>query len=180
MDIGTVAEWCLSSWRLGLMICFELPILYWYYYEWRLHSFSIFIKLLYLSQSLLSVLPSRCLKCLVLTWLLTGNSEIQAMVACSQQPRRGRQRSSECSWADEEHRAHGRSTGEQSDAYALLNNLFTDFTSDNFFPSLSLSAGHPRSRHSGHDLHICRGQSLAGLQRFLQNVSEIMQRVQEP
>ncbi len=58
---------------------------------------------------------------------------------------------------------------------SLQSNLtyLTCFICDILFPSRSLTVGQSWASDSGSDLHTCRGQSLAELQRFLQNVSEI-------
>lgn len=107
--------------KTGLMICLKLHILDFYTtLLWIQPCFHLHFHKSYIYYSH----NHSCYYCLYLhssVWdvqffgLFTGGSEIQTMVACSKRPRWGRQRSSECSGADGEHRAHGRSTGERSD-----------------------------------------------------------------
>lgn len=96
------------------------------------------------------------------------------MVVRSQQPWWARQCPSECSGTDEEDRAHEWAPGELRNTCSTAEWKLCRFYI--LYPSLSLTAGHSRSSYSGHDLHSRGGQSLAGVQRLLQNVSETVHR----
>lgn len=159
----------------GLMMCLNLRILH-FYTHFKLAcifttvtiiavvTVSIYIQMLEMFGSF----PGH----------FTGDSEIKAMVARAQQPWRGRQHSSERPGADEERRAaHGRS-GELSDTNcSSAQGRIQQISQVTLYFLLSnLTARHSWSSDSGHDLHTCRRQSLAALQRVLQNVSDVIHR----
>lgn len=98
----------------------------------------------------------------------TGDPKVQTVVARSQPTRRRRQCSTESPGASEEQRIPIRYAGMLATLLPFLlvhHNLLT--------PLLSSAANNPQNRRwpdTGHELLISAGQSLAGIQRLLQNV----------